>query len=102
MSDFDLHTKLDSTDAEEVVEKVRERYAAFATAGTSCCGPATDVVLRIHRKRWRRASGTTRSTSICCPRAPISVSVAGRPCSTSSLPKARPSSISGPAQGSTR
>ena len=40
MSDFDLHTKLDSPDAEEVVEKVRERYAAFATAGTSCCGPA--------------------------------------------------------------
>ena len=28
------------TDAEEVVEKVRERYGAFATAGTSCCGPA--------------------------------------------------------------
>lgn len=38
MSDFDMHTKLDSRNAEEVVEKVRERYAAFATAGTSCCG----------------------------------------------------------------
>jgi len=40
MSDFDMHTKLDSSDAEEVVEKVRERYATFATAGASCCGPA--------------------------------------------------------------
>ena len=26
-------------DAELVVENVRERYGAFATAGTSCCGP---------------------------------------------------------------
>lgn len=40
MSKFDTHEKLDSTDAEEVVEKVRERYAAFASAGTSCCSPS--------------------------------------------------------------
>jgi SAM-dependent methyltransferase len=31
---------LDPTDAEAVVDKVRERYGAFATAGTSCCGSA--------------------------------------------------------------
>jgi len=31
--------KLDPEDAELVVKKVRERYASFATAGTSCCGP---------------------------------------------------------------
>ena len=40
MSKFDTHEKLDSTNAEDVVEKVRERYAAFASAGDSCCGPA--------------------------------------------------------------
>jgi ubiquinone/menaquinone biosynthesis C-methylase UbiE len=28
-------------DQESVVRNVRERYAAFATAGTSCCGPQT-------------------------------------------------------------
>ncbi len=32
---------IDPTDTETVVEKVRERYGAFAAAGTSCCGPAT-------------------------------------------------------------
>jgi arsenite methyltransferase len=29
------------TDAESVVKSVRERYGAFASAGTSCCGPHT-------------------------------------------------------------
>jgi arsenite methyltransferase len=29
------------SDAESVVKNVRERYGAFATAGTSCCGPQT-------------------------------------------------------------
>jgi len=29
------------TDAESVVKNVRERYGAFAVAGTSCCGPQT-------------------------------------------------------------
>jgi ubiquinone/menaquinone biosynthesis C-methylase UbiE len=29
------------TDAESVVKNVRERYGAFASAGTSCCGPQT-------------------------------------------------------------
>jgi len=32
--------KLALGDAEAVVSKVRERYAGFATAGSSCCGPA--------------------------------------------------------------
>ena len=32
--------KLDPADAESVVKKVRERYGSFASAGTSCCGPA--------------------------------------------------------------
>ena len=40
MSDIDTHEELDATDSESVVKQVRERYAAFATAGTSCCGPA--------------------------------------------------------------
>jgi len=40
MSETDTATKIDPNDAESVVEKVRERYAAFAVAGTSCCGPA--------------------------------------------------------------
>ncbi len=40
MSDFDTHEELDTTDSESVVKQVRERYAAFASAGTSCCGPA--------------------------------------------------------------
>jgi SAM-dependent methyltransferase len=39
MSEIDTQEKLDSTDDESVVRQVRERYAAFATAGTSCCGP---------------------------------------------------------------
>ena len=29
------------TDAESVVKNVRERYGAFASVGTSCCGPQT-------------------------------------------------------------
>jgi len=29
------------SDAESVVKKVRERYGAFASVGTSCCGPQT-------------------------------------------------------------
>ncbi|MCW8985755.1 MAG: arsenite methyltransferase [Thermoanaerobaculales bacterium] len=29
------------SDAKSVVKNVRERYGAFATAGTSCCGPQT-------------------------------------------------------------
>ena len=40
MSDGDTHEELDATDSESVVKQVRERYAAFAAAGTSCCGPA--------------------------------------------------------------
>jgi len=40
MSETETTTKIDPTDAESVVEKVRERYATFAVAGTSCCGPA--------------------------------------------------------------
>jgi len=40
MSEIETETSLDPGEAESVVEKVRERYAAFATAGTSCCGPA--------------------------------------------------------------
>ncbi len=40
MSKTDTTTKIDPTNAESVVGKVRERYAAFAVAGTSCCGPA--------------------------------------------------------------
>lgn len=40
MSAENIHEKLDPGDAETVVKKVRERYATFATAGTSCCGPA--------------------------------------------------------------
>jgi ubiquinone/menaquinone biosynthesis C-methylase UbiE len=40
MSKTDTTTKIDPTNAESVINKVRERYAAFAVAGTSCCGPA--------------------------------------------------------------
>jgi arsenite methyltransferase len=39
MSQTDTTGKIDPTGGESVVEKVRERYAAFAVAGTSCCGP---------------------------------------------------------------
>jgi len=35
-----IRTDQQSTDAESVVKNVRERYGAFAIAGTSCCGPA--------------------------------------------------------------
>jgi ubiquinone/menaquinone biosynthesis C-methylase UbiE len=40
MTETDTRKTLDPTDAESVVKNVRERYAAFASAGTSCCGPA--------------------------------------------------------------
>jgi len=40
MSVEKIREKLDPADAESVVKKVRERYGTFATAGTSCCGPA--------------------------------------------------------------
>jgi arsenite methyltransferase len=40
MSETDTTAKIDPANAESVVEKVRERYAAFAVAGSSCCGPA--------------------------------------------------------------
>jgi arsenite methyltransferase len=38
----DQNTRFDdsSDDTESIVSKVRERYGAFATAGTSCCGPS--------------------------------------------------------------
>ena len=35
-----INDKFDSSDAESVVEKVRQRYGTFATIGTSCCGPS--------------------------------------------------------------
>ena len=40
MSKSDTQEKIDATDKETIINQVRERYAAFATAGTSCCGPA--------------------------------------------------------------
>jgi arsenite methyltransferase len=40
MSETDTEKQLDATDTESVVKNVRERYAAFASAGSSCCGPA--------------------------------------------------------------
>ena len=39
MSEKTIDLDKKPTDAESVVKKVRERYGAFATAGTSCCGP---------------------------------------------------------------
>lgn len=39
MSDIESRKKCEPSDDETIVEHVRERYAAFATAGTSCCGP---------------------------------------------------------------
>jgi SAM-dependent methyltransferase len=39
MSDKTTHIEKSDADAESVVQNVRERYGAFATAGTSCCGP---------------------------------------------------------------
>ncbi|HSO22221.1 MAG TPA: arsenite methyltransferase [Chondromyces sp.] len=41
MGDVDSHAKMDTADDESVVEVVRQRYAGFAAAGTSCCGPAS-------------------------------------------------------------
>jgi ubiquinone/menaquinone biosynthesis C-methylase UbiE len=38
MSDFSSEKKIDPADSESVVEKVRERYAVFASTGSSCCG----------------------------------------------------------------
>ena len=40
MSEFSSKKKIDPADSESVVEKVRERYAVFASTGSSCCGPA--------------------------------------------------------------
>jgi ubiquinone/menaquinone biosynthesis C-methylase UbiE/DNA-binding MarR family transcriptional regulator len=39
MSEKTIQTDKTPTDAESVVKNVRQRYGAFATAGTSCCGP---------------------------------------------------------------
>jgi arsenite methyltransferase len=39
MNEKTLQPKNPRIDAESVVQNVRERYGAFATAGTSCCGP---------------------------------------------------------------
>jgi ubiquinone/menaquinone biosynthesis C-methylase UbiE len=41
MTEMKDRSKLDPDHAESVVKEVRERYAAFATAGTSCCAPTT-------------------------------------------------------------
>jgi arsenite methyltransferase len=41
MSDADTNGTPGSGNDESVVEAVRERYAGFATAGASCCGPAS-------------------------------------------------------------
>jgi SAM-dependent methyltransferase len=40
MSEFSPKKKIDRADSESVVEKVRERYAVFASTESSCCGPA--------------------------------------------------------------
>jgi arsenite methyltransferase len=40
MSKTDTRNTVETADAESVVKNVRERYATFARAGTSCCGPA--------------------------------------------------------------
>jgi DNA-binding MarR family transcriptional regulator/SAM-dependent methyltransferase len=40
MDNPESREKLALGDAEAVVSKVRERYAGFATTGSSCCGPA--------------------------------------------------------------
>ena len=39
MSEKTARPKKNPADNESVVKNVRERYGAFATAGTSCCGP---------------------------------------------------------------
>jgi SAM-dependent methyltransferase len=41
MNEKTAHHAKGPGDAESVVKNVRERYGAFATAGTSCCGPQT-------------------------------------------------------------
>ena len=41
MNEKTAHHDKSHCDAESVVKNVRERYGAFATAGTSCCGPQT-------------------------------------------------------------
>jgi SAM-dependent methyltransferase len=41
MSDKNIELEKNLADDESVVKKVRDRYGAFATAGTSCCGPQT-------------------------------------------------------------
>ena len=40
MTEKKTRSETRATDAELVVKNVRERYGAFATAGTSCCGPS--------------------------------------------------------------
>jgi arsenite methyltransferase len=40
VSDHETRKTLDRADTESVVAKVRQRYAGFAAAGSSCCGPA--------------------------------------------------------------
>lgn len=41
MSEKTAQSEKKPGDAESVVKNVRERYGAFASAGTSCCGPQT-------------------------------------------------------------
>ena len=41
MSEKKPQSDKNPTDAESVVKNVRERYGAFASVGTSCCGPQT-------------------------------------------------------------
>jgi ubiquinone/menaquinone biosynthesis C-methylase UbiE len=41
MSEKTAQSKKNPVDAESVVKNVRERYGAFASAGTPCCGPQT-------------------------------------------------------------
>ena len=41
MTEKTIDLEKSPTDDESVVKKVQERYGAFATAGTSCCGPPT-------------------------------------------------------------
>ena len=43
MSQEKIEDTLDTGDAESVVENVRKRYGAFASAGTSCCGPSVNT-----------------------------------------------------------
>lgn len=100
MSKKTTQTKQTDADTESVVQNVRKRYGAFATAGTSCCGPQPTTCCDSSGDVALRLGYDSVDLDLLPDGANLGLGC-GRRWSTSTSRRAKPSSISGPVRGST-